>query len=72
LNRLSRELNSKTLFVGDAGWNSFDDASLKQDSSKHLKQEGANPMQFDTVSVVAIIVIVIGAGYLILKRRSRA
>jgi LPXTG-motif cell wall-anchored protein len=26
-------------------------------------------MQFDTVTVVAIIVIVIGAGYLILKRR---
>ena len=28
-------------------------------------------MQFDTVTVVAVIVIVIGAGYLILKRRSR-
>jgi LPXTG-motif cell wall-anchored protein len=26
-------------------------------------------MQLDTVTVVAIIVIVIGAGYLILKRR---
>jgi hypothetical protein len=29
-------------------------------------------MQFDVVTVVAIVVIVIGAGYLILKRRSRA
>ena len=29
-------------------------------------------MQFDTVTVVAIIVIVIGAGYLIMKRRQRA
>jgi len=29
-------------------------------------------MQFDTVTVVAIVVIVIGAGYLIVKRRSRA
>lgn len=29
-------------------------------------------MQFDTVTVVAIIVIVIGAGYLIIKRRQRA
>jgi len=28
-------------------------------------------MQFDVVTVVAIIVIVIGAGYLILKRRNR-
>ena len=28
-------------------------------------------MQFDTVTVVAIIVIVIGAGYLVLKRRKR-
>lgn len=28
-------------------------------------------MQFDVVTVVAFIVIVIGAGYLILKRRSR-
>jgi LPXTG-motif cell wall-anchored protein len=28
-------------------------------------------MQLDTVTVVAIIVIVIGAGYLILKRRQR-
>jgi len=28
-------------------------------------------MQFDVVTVVAIVVIVIGAGYLILKRRSR-
>lgn len=28
-------------------------------------------MQFDAVTVVAIIVIVIGAGYLILKRRNR-
>jgi hypothetical protein len=28
-------------------------------------------MQFDVVTVVAIIVIVIGAAYLILKRRSR-
>lgn len=28
-------------------------------------------MQFDVVTVVAIIVIVIGAGYLIMKRRSR-
>ncbi|HJP93166.1 MAG TPA: LPXTG cell wall anchor domain-containing protein [Pyrinomonadaceae bacterium] len=29
-------------------------------------------MQFDTVTVVAIVVIVIGAGYLLFKRRSRA
>lgn len=29
-------------------------------------------MQLDVVTVVAIIVIVIGAGYLILKRRSRS
>lgn len=29
-------------------------------------------MKFDVVTVVAIIVIVIGAGYLILKRRSRS
>jgi len=29
-------------------------------------------MQFDTVTVVAIIVIVIGVGYFILKRRSRS
>lgn len=28
-------------------------------------------MQFDVVTVVAIIVIVIGAAFLILKRRSR-
>jgi len=28
-------------------------------------------MQFDVVTVVAIIVIVIGAGFLIMKRRSR-
>jgi LPXTG-motif cell wall-anchored protein len=28
-------------------------------------------MQFDVVTVVAIIVIVIGAGYLIMKRRNR-
>lgn len=28
-------------------------------------------MQFDTVTVVAIIVIVIGAGFLIMKRRNR-
>ena len=28
-------------------------------------------MQFDTVTVVAIIVIVIGAGYLVMKRRKR-
>jgi hypothetical protein len=28
-------------------------------------------MHFDTVTVVAIIVIVIGAGYLIIKRRQR-
>jgi hypothetical protein len=28
-------------------------------------------MQFDTVTVVAIIIIVIGAGYLIMKRRQR-
>jgi LPXTG-motif cell wall-anchored protein len=28
-------------------------------------------MQFDTVTVVAIIVIVIGVGYFILKRRKR-
>jgi hypothetical protein len=28
-------------------------------------------MQFDTVTVVAIVVIVIGAGYLIIKRRQR-
>ena len=28
-------------------------------------------MQLDTVTVVAIIIIVIGAGYLILKRRQR-
>jgi hypothetical protein len=29
-------------------------------------------MQFDTVTVVAIVVIVIAAGYLLIKRRSRA
>jgi len=29
-------------------------------------------MHFDTVTVVAIVVIVIGAGYLLIKRRSRA
>lgn len=29
-------------------------------------------MQFDTVSVVAIAVIVIAAAYLVLKRRKRA
>ncbi len=29
-------------------------------------------MQFDTVTVVAAIVIVIGAGYLIMKRRQSA
>lgn len=29
-------------------------------------------MQFDVVTIVAIVVIVIGAGYLVLKRRSRA
>jgi hypothetical protein len=29
-------------------------------------------MHFDTVTVVAIIVIVIGLGYLIIKRRQRA
>lgn len=28
-------------------------------------------MQFDVVTVVAIVVIVIGAGYLFMKRRSR-
>ena len=28
-------------------------------------------MQFDTVTIVAIIVIVIGAGFLIMKRRNR-
>ncbi len=28
-------------------------------------------MQFDVVTIVAIVVIVIGAGYFILKRRSR-
>jgi hypothetical protein len=28
-------------------------------------------MQFDTVTVVAIVIIVIGAGYLIMKRRQR-
>ena len=28
-------------------------------------------MHFDTVTVVAIVVIVIGAGYLIIKRRQR-
>ena len=28
-------------------------------------------MQFDVVTVVAIVVIVIGAGYLVMKRRSR-
>jgi LPXTG-motif cell wall-anchored protein len=28
-------------------------------------------MQFDVVTVVAIIVIVIGAGFLIMKRRKR-
>ncbi len=28
-------------------------------------------MQFDTVTIVAIIVIVIGAGYLFMKRRNR-
>jgi LPXTG-motif cell wall-anchored protein len=29
-------------------------------------------MQFDTATVVAIVVIVIGAGYLIMKRRKSA
>ncbi|HJP93489.1 MAG TPA: LPXTG cell wall anchor domain-containing protein [Pyrinomonadaceae bacterium] len=29
-------------------------------------------MQFDTVTVVAIVVIVIGAGYLVMKRRKNA
>jgi hypothetical protein len=29
-------------------------------------------MQFDIVTVVAIIVVVIGAGYLIMKRRQRS
>lgn len=29
-------------------------------------------MQFDTVTVVAIIVIVIGAGYFVIKRRKRS
>ena len=29
-------------------------------------------MQFDTVTVVAIVVIVIGLGYLIIKRRQRS
>lgn len=29
-------------------------------------------MHFDTVTVVAIVVIVIGLGYLIIKRRQRA
>jgi LPXTG-motif cell wall-anchored protein len=29
-------------------------------------------MQFDTVTVVAIVVIVIGAAYLVLKRRKSA
>lgn len=28
-------------------------------------------MQFDTVTVVAIVVILIGAAYLVLKRRKR-
>ena len=28
-------------------------------------------MQFDTVTVVAVIVIVIGVGYFIMKRRQR-
>lgn len=28
-------------------------------------------MQFDTVTVVAIVIIVIGAGYLFMKRRQR-
>lgn len=28
-------------------------------------------MHFDTVTVVAIVIIVIGAGYLIMKRRQR-
>ena len=28
-------------------------------------------MQFDTVTVVAIVIIVIGLGYLIMKRRQR-
>jgi hypothetical protein len=28
-------------------------------------------MQFDVVTVVAIVVIVIGAGYFVMKRRSR-
>jgi hypothetical protein len=28
-------------------------------------------MNFDVVTVVAIVVIVIGAGYLVMKRRSR-
>jgi hypothetical protein len=29
-------------------------------------------MQFDVVTVVAIVIIVIGAGYLVMKRRSRS
>lgn len=29
-------------------------------------------MQFDTVTIVAIVIIVIGAGYLVMKRRSRS
>jgi len=32
----------------------------------------SNLMRFDTVTIVAIAVIVIAAGYLIIKRRSRA
>ena len=29
-------------------------------------------MQFDTVTIVAIVIIVIGAGYLVMKRRNRS
>lgn len=29
-------------------------------------------MQFDVVTIVAIVIIVIGAGYLVMKRRSRS
>jgi LPXTG-motif cell wall-anchored protein len=29
-------------------------------------------MQFDTVTIVAVLVILVGAGYLIVKRRKRA
>jgi hypothetical protein len=37
----------------------------------YIFTEKEQSMHFDTVTVVAIIVIVIGAGYFVLKRRSR-